>query len=189
MNKFKVYLIRDRKTLEIKYVGLTRQNLEKRFTQHASRKNFNKKDYTIELISEDLTIEQAVELEKLLIKQYDLINNGWNVSPGSINGSSNYHTEEMKQKWSKERKGIKVSEEHAAKNRIARLGHKNTPEQQRKIVEKVSKPVICLETGIIYRSARHAAKELNLNYSKISLVCNGKRSTTGGLHFKFVMKR
>jgi len=47
---------------------------------------------------------------------------------------------------------------------------------------------MCLETGIIYKSAREAAKQLNLNYSKISLVCNGKRKSTGGLHFIFVKK-
>lgn len=189
MNEFKVYLIRDKNTLEVKYIGLTRQTLDKRFSQHQSKRNISKKDYSIELVSEELTQEQAVQLEQLLIKNYDLINKGWNVSPGSINGSSNYHSNEMKLKWSKERPGKTVSEEHAKKNRIARLGQKNSPEHQAKIADKIAKPVICLETGFIYKSARHAAKELNLHYSKISLVCNGKRSSTGGLHFKFIIKR
>ena len=43
-----------------------------------------------------------------------------------------------------------------------------------------------METGIVYPSGKQAAKELGLKPSKISLVCNGKRATTGGLHFRFV---
>lgn len=62
--------------------------------------------------------------------------------------------------------------------------------QHFKVKEKLNKSknksIMCLETGKIYKSAREAAKDLNLNYSKISLVCNGIRPTTGKLHFKFV---
>lgn len=124
----------------------------------------------------------------MLIKQYDLLKKGLNKSPGSINGSSNYHSEEQKKKWSEERKGKPVSLEHAEKNRIARLGKTNSIEHKRIISEVKSKPVLCLESGIIYKSAREAAKQLNLQYSKISLVCNEKRSSTGNLHFRFAKR-
>lgn len=183
MKNYKVYLIKD-KTNTIKYVGLTSQPLSRRFSQHVSKRNLDKKEYKIELVSEYLTLDQAVILEEMLIKQHNTREVGFNVSPRSINGYSNLHSDEQKQKWSEERRNKKVSEEHAAKNRIARLGQKNSPEHQAKIIRP--KAVMCLETGKVYKSAREAAKDLNLQYSKISLVCNGKRSSTGGLHFKFV---
>ena len=183
MRNYKVYQIKDLED-KVVYVGLTSQPLSRRFAQHVSKRKLNKNHFRINLVQEDMTLEQAVILEELLIVQYDTRNVGFNVSPKSINGYSNKHSDEMKAKWSEDRKGKKVSEEHAAKNRIARLGQKNSPEHQAKIIRP--KPVMCLETGKVYKSAREAAKQLNLNYSKISLVCTGQRSTTGGLHFKFV---
>ena len=48
------------------------------------------------------------------------------------------------------------------------------------------KPVICVETGIIYNSIYHAAKENNLAKNKISYCCRGIRKKTGGYHWKFV---
>lgn len=154
MKNYKVYLVRN-KDKEIVYCGLTGNSLQKRLQEHRIRRNWDN-TYTIELVSEYLTREEAAILERKLIEQYDLLNKGFNKSPDSINSYSNFHSDEQKKKWSLERKG---------------------------------KPIICLETGKIYPSARHAAKELNLQYSKISLVCNGKRETTGGLHFEFYKKR
>lgn len=188
-NIFKVYIIREKLTNEIKYAGLTRQTLETRFNGHIQRKKLNRSKYQMELIQENLSLEQAVILEKMLIANYKLLENGWNKSPGSIDGNSQYHSEKQKEKWRKERPGKPVSLEHAKKNRIARLGYKNSPEScfKRQIaMEKKVKSVICIETGIIYKSIHHAGRELNLRYSKISLVCNGKRNTTGNLHFKFI---
>lgn len=181
---FKVYLIREIATNDIKYVGLTRQTLMMRFQSHLTRFKIRRCDYQIELIVDGLHMEAAIELERMLIAQYKLLETGYNKSPGSINGGSNYHSEEQKAKWSQERKGKKVSEEHAAKNRVARLGQKNTLEHRRKIGEKKSIPVMCIETGEIFKSRRMAARILNVCSAKISDVCNGKRNTTGYLHFK-----
>ena len=49
-----------------------------------------------------------------------------------------------------------------------------------------SKAVYCVELDKTFKSGAAAAKELGLDSSKISLVCNGKRNKTGGYHFKFV---
>jgi len=184
LKNYKVYLIKETKSNNIIYVGLTSQPLSRRFSQHVSKRNLNRDEYKIELAQEYLTLNESVILEEMLIKQHNTRVTGFNVSPASINGYSNLHSEDQKNKWSEERKGKKVSEEHAAKNRIARLGQKNSPEHQAKIIRP--KSVICIETGIIYKSAREAASKLHLQYSKISLVCNGLRNSTGNLHFKFV---
>lgn len=187
MKNYKVYYLRD-KNKEIVYCGLTGNSLIKRFNDHVLRKKLKREDYSIELVQEYLTLEEAAILERMLISQYKLTERGMNKSPGSIDGNSQNHNEEQKRKWSEERRGKPVSPEHAEKNRKARIGKKNSEHHKKMVSEKKSKSVICLETGIVYKSARHAAKELNLQYSKISLVCNGIRSTTGGLHFKFYEK-
>jgi len=184
---YKVYFLKN-KAREIIYCGLTRCSLVKRLVNHKWRKKLDK-DVVIELVQDNLSLEEAVILERKLIEQYDLIHKGLNISPGSINGYSNTHSEEYKRKMSLERKGKPVTPEHAEKNRKARLGLKNSDYHKQMVSEKVSKAVICLETGVVYKNARVAAKELNLQYSKISLVCNGKRGTTGGLHFEFYKKR
>jgi len=187
MQNYKVYLIRN-KEKEVVYCGLTGQSIEKRLNEHRWTKKLDD-TYTIELVVDFLTREEAAILERKLIAQYDLLKKGLNKSPGSINGYSQEHSEEQKRKWSLERKGKPVNPEHAAKNRTARLGKTNGEKWRQAQFESHAKPVICLETGKVYPSARHAAKELGLQYSKISLVCNGKRSMTGGLHFEFYKKR
>lgn len=48
-----------------------------------------------------------------------------------------------------------------------------------------SKKVKCLDTGIVYASGTIAAEMTGLQKSKISLVCNGSRKTTGGLRWEF----
>lgn len=48
------------------------------------------------------------------------------------------------------------------------------------------KPVLCVETGIIYTGAYEAGKKLGINNSNINLVCRGIRKTAGGYHWQFV---
>lgn len=185
--EFKVYALRNKQN-KIVYIGLTRVSLQKRYEQHIWKKQLNREEYKIELIQDNLTQEQAAELEKMLIIHYNTVNDGLNGAYGSATGNSVYHTEETKEYLRSLKKGIPVSKEHADKNRKARIGMKNSEKHKKAVSDGVSKPVMCLENGIIYKSGREAAKLLNLNYSKICLVCYGKRHTTGGLHFVFVKK-
>ena len=54
------------------------------------------------------------------------------------------------------------------------------------ILEACRKPVMCVETGIVYYSQREAARETNTNEGKLSEVSKGKRKTAGGFHWKRV---
>lgn len=83
---------------------------------------------------------------------------------------------------------------------ISRFHREQKTEEQRthyrenikRATEKASevnkKPVICLETGKIYESARQAEKELNINHNCISGVCRGELKQTHGLHFEYLLK-
>lgn len=53
-------------------------------------------------------------------------------------------------------------------------------------IKKHCKPVLCVETGIVYYSAREANNKTDISYKSISSVCNKKRKTTGGYHWEFI---
>lgn len=183
MENYKVYLIRDSKK-NIVYCGITYRSLKQRFDEHKYSKRLDD-SYSIELVTENLTVTQAAEIEKRLIEQYNLTKTGLNRSLGSINGHSQLHTQEMKEKWSKERAGKKVNPEHALKNKVARLGKKNSEEHTQILRNRLSKKIICNETNIIYDSINQCASKIGLCAKKISAVCTGVRKHHRNYTFKF----
>ena len=54
--------------------------------------------------------------------------------------------------------------------------------------KKLSKPVKCLETGIIYSSIKRVERQTGIDRGSISLCCRGKRHTAGGFHWTYVNK-
>lgn len=46
-------------------------------------------------------------------------------------------------------------------------------------------PVVCIETGVIYRSISEAARQLGLYATNICKVCKGHLKSTGGCHFRY----
>ena len=63
----------------------------------------------------------------------------------------------------------------------------NHADRTAKAARSCEKKIICKETGIIYESITKAARATGLQKSKISNVCHGKRNTTGGMHWQFVL--
>lgn len=51
------------------------------------------------------------------------------------------------------------------------------------------KPVVCLESGIVYLSAYHAATELGLSQPHIAEVCKKKRKHEKHLHFEYLQEK
>jgi hypothetical protein len=107
-------------------------------------------------------------------------------------------SQEVKEKLSKAKLGVKQSPEHIEAAAKARIGRKVSEETRRKISEanigrKLPeeqyahrlKPVICITTGIKYKSVTEAAKALGLFSSNISRCCMGKFKQTGGFQFKY----
>lgn len=50
---------------------------------------------------------------------------------------------------------------------------------------KISKKVLCVETGVIYHSTNAAAAALGCKQPNISATCNGRQKTCGGYHLRF----
>jgi len=65
-------------------------------------------------------------------------------------------------------------------------GYIPTEESRRKISESNMKPVICLETGGIYKLVKDCAKDINIGARCISSVCCGNQKSTHGLHFMYL---
>ena len=49
-----------------------------------------------------------------------------------------------------------------------------------------SKEVLCVETNITYPSTREAERQTGVKHNNIANVCNGKRQTAGGFHWRYV---
>lgn len=74
--------------------------------------------------------------------------------------------------------GERYSEEHRKNIGLGNKGNTNCGWNK--------KAVICVETGIVYKSQAEAQKETNIHFSSIGQVCLGKRKTAGGYHWKFM---
>lgn len=56
-------------------------------------------------------------------------------------------------------------------------GHRN---------EKISKKVLCVETGKVYTSTHQVERELGFANSNISRACNGKQKSAYGFHWRYI---
>lgn len=65
-------------------------------------------------------------------------------------------------------------------------GTKNGAKNGKKGAKKLSKPVRCIETGVIYPSCIEAERCTGISNASISHCCNGRYKTAGGFHFEFI---
>ncbi|MBO5969223.1 MAG: hypothetical protein J6S14_12080 [Clostridia bacterium] len=84
--------------------------------------------------------------------------------------------------------GLKMSEEYCKKLSDIKKGkpRPHSESHNRAVLEACRKPVMCVETGMIYYSQREAAMATNTNEGKLSEVLKGTRKTAGGFHWKRV---
>lgn len=68
----------------------------------------------------------------------------------------------------------------------AQKGTHRSEETKRKIGKANSKKVLCVETGEVFESIKDTYRKTGMSSGGISAVCNGKRKTTGGYHWRFV---
>ena len=75
-----------------------------------------------------------------------------------------------------------------------RYGKKHSEESKRKMSEhskgikswrRNTTSVLCIETNTVYDDATCAGTSLNIDSSGILKVCQGKRKTCGGFHWRF----
>lgn len=99
-----------------------------------------------------------------------------------------HHSEETKRKISEKATGRGRSEESKQKMSMQRTGVNNimygqthTKEAKAKIAKATSKPVRCIETGVVYPSALEAKRQIGADNSVINRCINGKAAYAGKL--------
>ena len=122
---------------------------------------------------------------------------------GTMKGEKHWHYgkhwgDDVKNKISESHKGMKYGKGTLEKKREMFSGKKNpmygvklTAERKSKLqkacVDATSKAVICIETGIEYKSSAEAQRQTGINSRTICYVCNkkGYYKTAGGYHWKY----
>lgn len=186
-----------------KYIGITmnipnyRWNNGNGYNRQKIMKNAIKKygweNIKHKILFTNLTKEEAEQKEIELIAFYKSNQRkyGYNIENGG--NCVGKMSEETKKKISKSNIGKNTGIKNGMygkhpkgefkKGNIPYNKGKKMPIEERR---KRSKPVLCVETGIIYYSAREANDKTGISYKSISSVCNKKRKTTGGYHWEFI---
>lgn len=164
-----------------------------------------------EIVCTGLSKWQAGKVEQSLIKYFGSTNpdNGYNNSVGGECGALGHKVStDARQEISEAIKGThhcaktrqKISEatkrsylNHPERRRKISEAHKGThlsQETRRKISEAtkgkhLTKAVVCVETGILYRSVTEAAKATSAAQGAISNAARGFAKTSGGYHWKY----
>lgn len=68
---------------------------------------------------------------------------------------------------------------------ISQKDNLNYGTARERTTKKISKPVLCVETGVIFPSSVEAALHSGVHRSNINNCCLGKRKTSCGLHWQF----
>lgn len=209
-NIYTVY-IHTNKINNKKYVGLTKQNVLKRWENgqgyrfctlfDKAIKKYGWDNFSHEIVATGLTESQACDLEKQMIKELKTCNPeyGYNIFEG---GNSSHQTEDAKRRISEKQKGIPKPDEvvlkmqaaqmdpkNREKIRNALLGHKRPEWVCNKLRGKKKQhkcPVVCIETGIVYDSRAMAARETGACPSAIKKCCDGIGRSSGGYTWKYL---
>lgn len=138
----------------------------------------------------EFTQKAANIIEQYYIKKYDSTNpkKGYNITKGG-NNTVSPNANKAAVDWMKThpefgleraKDMLKWQKEHPSEMLEIRRNNVKKATAARK------KKVKCIETGIIYESASAAAREVpKTTQSKICMVCQGKRKTCGGFHWKY----
>ena len=159
-------------TNEVFYVGIG--NEKRPYTKHR-RSGFwnnivNKTEYEVQILKKNLTWNEAVELEILLISYYGRKDNNTgilcNMTDGGEGSYGRKQTQECKNKISKANKG----RQSITKGRIRSLEHSLNISKGKKgkRILKNGKKVIDKSTGLIYDSLIDVSNIFNIKYSTLA---------------------
>ena len=188
------------------YVGITCQQPTHRwrygkgykFNQHftSAVEKYGWDNFKHEILFSGLTEKEAQKKEVDIIEKYNLTDRryGYNITPGGTSSSGmkgKKHSEATKRKMSLAHKGFKHTEESRQRMCDAQKGHKVTKAATEAHIRARSIPVLCVETGVIYKNAQDVERFFGVNPRHIYEVCKGKtnRKTAGGFHWKQVSVR
>ncbi len=185
------------------YIGQTTRSLKERWWQHCRKKaycpfihhaiqKYGKENFTIEQIDIAIDRDELDKKEQYWIKYYksNNVKFGYNLTGGGESRKELSFVVRMKISESKKGEknpmfGKPLSDEHRRKISEANKGKKKPDGFASGLKHPQARMVICVETGEIFDYIRLAATVKKLNHRNISNVCNGRRKTCGGYHWRY----
>ena len=177
------------------YVGITSNDVEVRWKrgagyhgQHFKRaiQKHGWENFDHIIIADGLDEYVACEMEKTLIKVFDLTNpnKGYNEALGGFGGGMNgkHHTKDAKEKISRARIVNGFSEEHKKHISESKQGAKH--HYAKKVYQYTKEWMFIREWSYM----GEASKKLNIQKTNISQCCNGKRTSAGGYKWSYDRK-
>jgi hypothetical protein len=138
--------------------------------------------YVVKNVEEEFAFlveqERIDQLRRLGVKLCNLTNGGEG-SSGLVMPQS------AKDAISKIHKGKTISLEQRKKASESLKKVKRTPEWTQKIVDSRSRAVICISTGVEYKSAVEANQKTGIHIKSIRSACRGDYKTAGGLCWRY----
>lgn len=180
------------------YIGQTTRSVAKRWKEHCrpsvlnaasckyishAIKKHGSESFSVEAIGQYMCHEDLDDAERYFIAYYDSVApSGYNLDSGG-NGKKEINTI-SKQKISVANKGKRnsVATEFKAGPRPHLVGAGNP---MYGVTPMWAKPVLCVETGAVYKSTRHAATAFKCSRAAIIHVLRGRRQVTMGFTFKY----
>ena len=153
-----------------------------------------------------LVLNEENANKKILEIEYNMITDFWkkygkqmsynHYANGQFSNAGEHFSEEHKRKLSEANKGKQDGEKGPMYGKPGTmLGKHHSVETRNKISKKKQgvpcifrnrTPVLCIESQQEYNDATDAGKALGIDGSAILKVCQGKRHTCGGYHWKFI---
>jgi hypothetical protein len=191
-------------TNKIFYIGIgktMRRPYRKDKRNDIWNKIIQKTEYVVEILHNNITWEEAINIEIELIKKYGRIdmNTGIlaNMTDGGEGGYNKVVTDEIREKLRVINTGTKKSEStkqkmSEAQKKIGNIppsskGRKLSESHYKSFVESNHSPIIQMDINFNPIKKWDSIKEAqdNLKCNNISAVCRGKRNFAGGFRWKY----
>ena len=141
-----LYVIKNKINAKV-YVGITKDTLDRRWTEHTSKARCGKQRYalynamrlygvenfSIEVLAEYSNWEDLCSAEIAKIAELDSVKSGYNMTKGGEGQLGRVCSEQVKQKLSRLNRGKQLSSEHRAKISLANKGKAHTQAHKAKI--------------------------------------------------------
>lgn len=163
------------------YIGITSKSPKRRWNSGHGYKHckgfwnaivkYGWQNITHEVLYDGLTKEEAERYERELIKSHRSTDCrfGYNILPG---GDAT--------------QGVPAWNKGLPKELQPQYGKPKTHETKCKIAKSLSKPIVCVETNIVYESTQEASKQLGIQFANISRCLHGRSYTAGGYHWRWL---
>lgn len=172
------------------YVGITSQHVYARWQngKHYSRHSrfyadilkFGWHNFDHKILCSGISKDGAEEIERNLIEGLNLTDERFGYNTNLSNAGLSCHTEKTKEK---------IRAQSIGKNNPF-FNKKHTEETKLLMAEnRPKRAVMCIETGIVYKSTREAERLTGADHGDISKCCNNKKNKSGGFHWKYSEER